>query len=57
MNSYLLLAYGVMWLIIFAYIFSVDLRHIKLRKELSRIRTILDKYDPNKQQQRSPPTS
>ncbi|MCH2693898.1 MAG: CcmD family protein [Acidobacteriia bacterium] len=34
-----------MWLIIFAYIFSIDLRHIKLRKELSRIRTILDKYD------------
>lgn len=45
MNSYLLVAYGIMWLIIFAYVCSIDLRHIKLRKDLSRIRTMLDRSD------------
>lgn len=41
--TYLLVAYGIMWLIIFIYILSIDLRNIRLHKELARIWVFLKK--------------
>jgi CcmD family protein len=43
MNNYLLAAYGIMWLMIFGYVFSIDQRHVQLQKELARLRQILEK--------------
>ncbi len=43
MNDYLLAAYGIMWLILFGYIFSIDQRHAKLQKELARLQEVLEK--------------
>lgn len=43
MNDYLLAAYGIMWLMIFVYIFSIDRRHVRLQKELARLREVLEK--------------
>lgn len=41
--TYLLVAYGIMWLIIFVYILSIDVRNIRLHKELDRICSFLKK--------------
>ena len=43
MNDYLLAAYGIMWLILFGYVFSIDRRHVRLQKELARLREALKK--------------
>ncbi len=43
MNEYLLAAYGIMWLILFGYVFSIGQRQVRLQEELARLRDALDK--------------
>ncbi len=43
MNHYLLAAYGIMWLILFGYVFSIGRRQVRLQQELSRLRDVLEK--------------
>ena len=43
MNHYLLAAYGIMWLILFGYVFSIARRQVGLQQELARLRDVLEK--------------
>ena len=45
MNHYLLAAYGIMWLILFGYIFSIGRRQVRLQQELARLREALEKAE------------
>lgn len=42
MNHYLLAAYGIMWLILFGYVFSIGRRQLRLQQELARLREALE---------------
>ena len=45
MNHYLLAAYGIMWLILFGYVFSIGRRQLRLQQELARLREALEKAE------------
>ena len=45
MNHYLLAAYGIMWLILFGYVFSISRRQQGLQQELARLRDALEKAE------------
>lgn len=43
MNHYLLAAYGIMWLILFGYVFKIGQRQSRLHQELDQLRDALEK--------------
>ena len=45
MNHYLLAAYGIMWLILFGYVFSIGRRQHEVQQELARLRDALEKAE------------
>jgi len=42
MNSYLVIAYMILWLIIFIYLFGIDLRQKTLQREIENLKNELD---------------
>ena len=45
MNHYLLAAYGIMWLILFGYVFSIGRRQLRLQQELAQLREALEEAE------------